>query len=54
MSVQRIFYVLWTQKREYDDPGVDYEQQYQQRVLKNLQQKAERLGFDLVPQPSQF
>ncbi|MBE9168613.1 hypothetical protein IQ238_14215, partial [Pleurocapsales cyanobacterium LEGE 06147] len=33
-----------------NDPGIDaYEQQYQQRVLKNLQRKADQLGFELVP-----
>ena len=27
-----------------------YEQQYQQRVVKNLKRKAKQMGFDLVPQ----
>ena len=45
-----IFYCLWTKGGEYNDPGIDvYEQQYQQRVLKNLQRKADQLGFELVP-----
>ena len=48
----RIFYCLWTKGGKYHDPGVDvYEQQYQQRVLKNIQRKANQLGFELVPQP---
>ena len=33
------------------DSGVDaYEQKYQERILKQLQQKAQALGFELVPQ----
>ncbi len=32
------------------DVGADaYEQQYQQRVLKNLQHRAKPLGFEVVP-----
>jgi hypothetical protein len=51
-KLARIFYCLWTSGGEYHDPGVDvYEQQYQQRVLKNLQPKADQLGFHLIPQP---
>ncbi len=50
-KLARIFYCLWKGGGEYQDPGVDvYEQQYQQRILKNLQRKAQQLGFDLVPQ----
>ncbi len=49
-KLARIFYCLWTKGGEYNDPGIDvYEQQYQQRVLKNLQRKADQLGFELVP-----
>ena len=51
-KLARIFYCLWRGGGEYRDPGVDvYEQQYQQRVLKNLQRKADQLGFELVPLP---
>ena len=50
-KLARIFYCLWTKGGEYRDPGVDvYEQQYRQRVLNNLQRKADQLGFELVPQ----
>lgn len=53
-KLARIFYCLWTKGGEYHDPGVDsYEQQYQQRILKNLRKKAEDLGFNLVPQSSE-
>ncbi len=52
-KLARIFYCLWTKGGEYEDPGVDfYEQEYQQRLLKNLQKKAEQIGFELVPQSS--
>jgi hypothetical protein len=52
-KLARIFYCLWSQGGEYEDPGIDaYEQKYQQRQLKNLQKKAEQMGFDLVPQSS--
>lgn len=52
-KLARIFYCLWTQGGEYQDPGVDiYEQKYQQRVLNHLQRKADQLGFTLVPQPN--
>ncbi len=49
-KLARIFYCLWTSGGEYHDPGVDvYEQKYRQRVLDNLQRKADQLGFELVP-----
>ncbi len=49
-KLARIFYCLWTSGGKYNDPGIDaYEKQYQQRVLKNLQRKADQLGFELVP-----
>ena len=49
-KLARIFYALWTSGQSYVDPGVDaYEQQYQERTLKNLKKKALALGFDLVP-----
>ena len=32
------------------DPGIDaYEQKYRERMLNQLQRKAQSLGFDLVP-----
>lgn len=50
-KLARIFYRLWTTGEAFVDPGVDaYEQQYQQRVLKNLKQRAKQMGFELVPQ----
>jgi transposase len=51
-KLARIFYRLWTTGEDFVDAGVDaYEQQYQNRVLKNLKQRAKQMGFDLVPEP---
>ena len=50
-KLARIFYHLWTTGEAHVDMGVDvYEQQYQQRVVKNLKRRAKQMGFDLVPQ----
>ena len=52
-KLARLFYLMWTAARNYVDPGMDYyEQQYRDRLLKNLQKKAQSLGFDLVAQSS--
>lgn len=51
-KLARLFYLMWTQGKEYADPGLDYyEQRYQERVLNNLKKKAQSLGFELVAQP---
>ena len=53
-KLARIFYRLWKTGEAYVDPGVDaYQQQYQQRAIKNLKQRAKQMGFELVPQSSQ-
>lgn len=50
-KLAKVFYLLWTTGKDYVDTGADaYEQQYQQRVLKSLKQRAKQIGFDLVPQ----
>jgi transposase len=50
-KLARIFYHLWTTGDNFIDLGADtYEQQYQQRVLKHLKQRAKQMGFDLVPE----
>lgn len=47
-----IVYHMLKEKRPYQDFGADhYEQQYKQRVLKNLRRRAQKLGMDLVPIP---
>ena len=51
-KLARIFYHLWTTGENFIDLGADaYEQQYQQRVLKHIKQRAKQMGFDLVPEP---
>ena len=50
-KLARIFYHLWTTGEDFVDAGAQaYEQQYQQRVLKHLKQRAKKMGFDLVPE----
>ncbi|MGV2829262.1 hypothetical protein [Myxosarcina sp. GI1(2024)] len=52
-TIARIFYHLWKTGDAYIEPGVDaYEQKYRQRTLSYLEQKAQALGFDLVPHSS--
>jgi transposase len=53
-KIARIFYHMLKYKQEFKDPGRDfYEQQYRDRVIKNLKRKAKTLGLELVPlQPS--
>jgi transposase len=51
-KLARIFYHLWTTGEDFMGAGAEaYEQQYQQRVLKHLKQRAKQMGFDLVPEP---
>ncbi|MBW4502000.1 MAG: transposase [Scytonema hyalinum WJT4-NPBG1] len=48
-KLARIFYHLWTSGNAYVDPGIDaYEQQYRERVLKNLKKKAQAFGLELI------
>jgi transposase len=48
-KLARIIYFMLKRRTEYQDPGASYyEEQYRQRVIKNLKRKAEKLGFDLV------
>ena len=49
-KLARIIYFMLKNRTEYEDPGATYyEEQYRQRVIKNLKRKAEKLGFELVP-----
>lgn len=55
-KLARIFYHLWTSGDAYTDPGIDaYEQQYRERILKNLKKKANTFGFELtaIPTPAE-
>lgn len=49
-KIARIVYHMLKYRDQYVDPGQDYyQQQYQDRVIKNLQRKAKELGMELVP-----
>lgn len=49
-KLARLIYAMLTKGTEYMDQGQDYyEQRYQQRVVHHLSQRAEKLGFQLVP-----
>ena len=49
-KLARIFYHLWTSGDAYFDPGSNaYEQQYQDRMLRNLKKKAQAFGMKLIP-----
>jgi len=47
-----LFYNAMRYGAEYKDPGADhYEQQYRERVIKQLHRRAAQFGFALQPQP---
>jgi len=49
-KLARLIYSLMTRGEAYVDRGQDYfEQQYQQRVVKNLTKKALAMGYSLTP-----
>jgi transposase len=49
-KLARIIYALLKEKKAFHDLGANYyEQQYRQRVLRNLSRQAARLGFHLEP-----
>ena len=49
-KLARLIYTLMTKGEQYVDKGQDYfEEQYQQRVMRNLKKKALALGFSLTP-----
>lgn len=44
-----LIYTMLTSGEEYTDRGQDYyEERYRQRVLRNLAQRAEKMGMKLV------
>lgn len=52
-KIATIVYHLLKHRRPYEDPGVlQYEEQYKQRLLRNLNRTAKRLGMQLVPAES--
>jgi hypothetical protein len=49
-QLARRFSQMGTTAGQCSDPGVnDYEQKYQEQLLKNLKKKAHALGLELVP-----
>lgn len=48
-KLARLIYTMLTKGEEYTDQGQDYyEERYRQRVLRQLSQRAEKLGMKLV------
>jgi hypothetical protein len=49
-KLARLIYTRLTKGEEYTDQGQDYyEQRYRERVLRNLSQRAAKLGMQVVP-----
>lgn len=49
-KLARIFYRLWTSGEAFVAPSIDaYEQQYRERMVKNLKKKAQAFGLELIP-----
>jgi transposase len=51
-KIAQLIYTMLTKGHEYTDQGQDYfEERYRDRVLRHLNQRAEKLGMTLVPNP---
>ena len=51
-KLARLIYAMLTKGEGYVDQGqAYYEEKYRERVLKNLSNRAEVLGFQLIPVP---
>ena len=51
-KLARLIYALLTKGEEYVDQGqAYYEERYRERVVRHLTEKAQQLGFELVPTP---
>ena len=49
-KLARIIYYMLRDRTPYQDPGAEqYEQQHQERLVRNLKRRAERLGMQLIP-----
>ena len=49
-KLARLIYTMLTKGEEYTDQGQDYyEERYRERVLRQLSQRAEKLGMQLIP-----
>jgi len=52
-KLARIIYFMIRDRTPYQDPGAQqYEEQYQERLIRNLKRKAARLGMQLIPAES--
>jgi hypothetical protein len=48
-KLARLIYAMLTKGEEYADQGQDYyEERYRERVLKQLSQRAEKMGMKLI------
>jgi len=48
-KLARLIYAMLTKGEEYTDQGQDYyEERYRERVLKQLNQRAEKMGMKLI------
>ncbi|KQV96721.1 IS110 family transposase [Pelomonas sp. Root1237] len=49
-KLARLIYAMLSKGQEYTDAGQDYfEERYRERVLRNLRQRAQQLGMQIVP-----
>lgn len=49
-KIARLFYTMIRFGKDYEDTGAaHYEEQYRARIIKNMQYKAQKFGFSLVP-----
>jgi hypothetical protein len=49
-KLARLIYTMLTKGEEYTDQGQDYyEERYRERVLRQMTQRAEKMGMKLVP-----
>ena len=49
-KLARLIYAMLTKGQEYTDQGQDYfEERYRQRVLRNLAERARKMGMQIVP-----
>ncbi|MFG6448873.1 hypothetical protein ACG0Z6_11570 [Roseateles sp. BYS180W] len=54
-KLARLVYAMLSKGEEYTDAGQDYfEERYRERVLRNLTERAKKLGLQIVlaPQPT--
>ena len=53
-KIARLFYTMIRFGKDYEDTGASYyEEQYRARIIKSMQYQAQKMGFSLVPVPSE-